>query len=154
MDRRERIPWLCGHKAFRFAILRDRLVCPVCGNRPGLDPAFWEHPNPFAGMRFYCWWRDACIYAELERGRRLGFVIEWAPCSGGDARGFRLSLFVLRLHDAGRLPLGYLEVSFWGGVIREVIPPPPPGFPARLKRLLRRRIMGPDDFGPGPRKRR
>jgi hypothetical protein len=98
---------------------------------------------PFGGMRFYCWWRDACIYAGLERGRRWGFVIEWAPCSGGDARGFRLSLFVPRLHDAGRLPLGYLEVSFWGGVVREVIPSPSPAFPARLKRLLRRALALP-----------
>jgi hypothetical protein len=141
MDR-ERILWLYGYKAFHFAILRDRLVCPVCGSRPRPDPAFWRHPN-LGGMRFYCWWCDACIYTELERGRRWGFVIEWVPCSGGDARRFWLSLFVLRLHDAGQLPLGYLETSFWGGVIREVIPPPPPGFLARLKRFLRRRIMGP-----------
>jgi hypothetical protein len=54
-DRRERIPWLCGYKALRFAILQDRLVCPVCGDRLGLDPAFRGHPNLFGGMRFCCW---------------------------------------------------------------------------------------------------
>jgi hypothetical protein len=74
-----------------------------------------------------------------------GFVIEWVPRSGsgGGRRGFCLSLFVLRLHDAGRLPPGYLETSFWGGVIRKVIPPPSPAFPARLKRLLRRALALP-----------
>jgi hypothetical protein len=146
MDRRERILWLYGYKAFHFAILQDRLVCPVCGSRPRPDPAFWKHPNLFGGLRFYCWWCDACIYTELELGRRWRFVIEWVPRSGsdGEERRFWLSLFVLRLHDAGQLPrLGYLETSFWGGVIREVIPPPPPGFLARLKRLLRRALALP-----------
>jgi|GEM_PF-3503755 hypothetical protein len=147
-DRRERILWLCGHKALRFAILQDRLVGPVCGSRLGLDPAFREHPNLFGGMRFCCWWRDACIYAELGRGRRRGFVIEWAPRSGsgGEERGFWLSLSVLRLHDAGQLPPGYLEVSFRGGVDNgdpRSAPASSPAFPARLKRLLRRALALP-----------
>jgi hypothetical protein len=96
-------------------------------------------------MRFFCWWCDACIYAELERGGRWGFVIKWVPRSGsdGEERRFWLSLFVLRLHDVGQLPLGYLEVSFWGGVIREVIPPPSLGLLARLKRILRRALALP-----------
>jgi hypothetical protein len=133
----ERVLLLYGYKAFLYALLRSRIACPVCGSRPRPDPVFWKHwknPDFLGGVRFHCRFCNAIIDAEL-RGR-LWFEIRWVPRSDGARRRFYLSTAVLRLHDSGQLPLKYLEVSQEEGMVREVVPPPPPGFLARLGRFL------------------